>query len=52
MVGHVGDGNFHVSILVDPENKDEIAAAYGFIERLNWRAIEMEGTCTGEYGVG
>ncbi len=52
IVGHVGDGNFHVSILINPEDEAEIEAAYGFIERLNWRAIEMEGTCTGEHGVG
>ncbi|MEI2383773.1 FAD-linked oxidase C-terminal domain-containing protein [Breoghania sp. JC706] len=52
LIGHVGDGNFHVSILVDPEDEREIEAAHGFIERLNWRAIEMDGTCTGEHGVG
>lgn len=52
IVGHVGDGNFHVSVLVDLEDADEVARAEGFIERLNWRAIEMEGTCTGEHGVG
>ncbi|PTW58781.1 D-lactate dehydrogenase (cytochrome) [Breoghania corrubedonensis] len=52
LVGHVGDGNFHCSILVDPNDEREIAAAHAFIERLNWRAIEMEGTCTGEHGVG
>ncbi|WP_041375416.1 FAD-binding oxidoreductase [Polymorphum gilvum] len=52
MVGHVGDGNFHVSILVDPDNAEEKATAEAFIERLNWRAIDMEGTCTGEHGVG
>lgn len=52
IVGHVGDGNFHVSVLVDLDDADEVARAEGFIERLNWRAIEMEGTCTGEHGVG
>ncbi len=52
IVGHVGDGNFHVSLLVDVDNPAEIARAEAFIERLNWRAIEMEGTCTGEHGVG
>lgn len=52
IVGHVGDGNFHVLILVDMENPDEIADAEAFVERLNWRAIEMEGTCTGEHGIG
>ncbi|PLX36448.1 MAG: FAD-binding oxidoreductase [Hyphomicrobiales bacterium] len=52
IVGHVGDGNFHVLLLVDPESADEIDKAEAFIERLNWRAIDMEGTCTGEHGVG
>ncbi|WP_319775597.1 FAD-linked oxidase C-terminal domain-containing protein [Breoghania sp.] len=52
IVGHVGDGNFHVSILVAPESEAEVEAAHAFIGRLNLRAIEMEGTCTGEHGVG
>ncbi len=52
MVGHVGDGNFHVLVLVDEDNETEVAAAEAFVERLNWRAIDMEGTCTGEHGVG
>mgnify|MGYP003886206227 CR=1 FL=1 len=52
IVGHVGDGNFHVQVLVDENSADEIAAAEDFVERLNWRAIEMDGTCTGEHGVG
>ena len=52
VVGHVGDGNFHVLVLVDEDNDEEVARAEGFVERLNWRAIEMEGTCTGEHGVG
>ncbi len=52
MVGHVGDGNFHVLVLVDEDNEKEVAAAEAFVERLNWRAIDMEGTCTGEHGVG
>lgn len=52
IVGHVGDGNFHVQVLVDDSNEGEIQQAEDFVERLNWRAIEMEGTCTGEHGVG
>ncbi|WP_181702639.1 FAD-binding oxidoreductase [Chthonobacter albigriseus] len=52
IVGHVGDGNFHVLVLTDPADAAMNAAADGFIERLNWRAIEMGGTCTGEHGVG
>jgi D-lactate dehydrogenase (cytochrome) len=52
LVGHVGDGNFHVLVLVDTDNPKEIETTEDFIERLNWRAIEMGGTCTGEHGVG
>ncbi len=52
IVGHVGDGNFHVSVLVDMDNGNEIAAAEKLVARLNARAISMDGTCTGEHGVG
>ena len=52
IVGHVGDGNFHVLPMVDMESEEEIAAAKGFLERLALRALAMEGTCTGEHGVG
>jgi D-lactate dehydrogenase (cytochrome) len=52
IVGHVGDGNFHVLVLMDMENAAEIAAAEKFVARLNHRAIGMDGTCTGEHGVG
>ena len=52
IVGHVGDGNFHVSPLVDMNDSAEIARAEAFSERLAHRAIAMEGTCTGEHGVG
>lgn len=52
VVGHVGDGNFHVLVLVDEDSEEEVAQAEAFVERLNWRAIQMEGTCTGEHGVG
>lgn len=52
IVGHVGDGNFHVTILIDPNDIDEHSRVDAFIGRLNLRAIEMEGTCTGEHGVG
>jgi D-lactate dehydrogenase (cytochrome) len=52
IVGHVGDGNFHVTILLDPDSADEVARAEAFHERLVRRAIAMEGTCTGEHGVG
>ena len=52
IVGHVGDGNFHVQLLIDPKNQNEIDVANGFLERLAHRAISMDGTCTGEHGVG
>ncbi|MEM6463802.1 MAG: FAD-linked oxidase C-terminal domain-containing protein [Pseudomonadota bacterium] len=52
IVGHVGDGNFHVALLIDQQDGSEVAAAEAFIARLNERALNMEGTCTGEHGVG
>ena len=52
IVGHVGDGNFHVTMLVDLEDADEVVRAEAFVGRLNLRAIAMDGTCTGEHGVG
>jgi D-lactate dehydrogenase (cytochrome) len=52
MLGHVGDGNFHVALLADANDADEMKRAKGFIERLAMRAIAMDGTCTGEHGVG
>src|SRR5262249_33115724 len=52
IVGHVGDGNFHVNILLDPENSEEHREADLFNDRLVARALAMGGTCTGEHGVG
>jgi D-lactate dehydrogenase (cytochrome) len=52
IVGHAGDGNFHVLLLIDPDSDDEIARAEAFVARLNERALAMDGTCTGEHGVG
>ena len=52
VVGHVGDGNFHVIMMLDPKNPAELAAAQQVNERMVRRAIAMEGTCTGEHGVG
>ena len=52
IVGHVGDGNFHLCILVDPDDTAEIERAMALNERLVLRAIAMDGTCTGEHGVG
>ena len=48
----MGDGNFHVSPLIDMDDPAEVAAAKAFSERLVERALAMEGTCTGEHGVG
>jgi D-lactate dehydrogenase (cytochrome) len=52
LVGHVGDGNFHMMLLVDPDSDEDLARAKGFASRLAQRAIRMDGTCTGEHGVG
>lgn len=52
IVGHVGDGNFHCLLLIDMDNHAEIAQAEDFIGWLNDLAISMEGTCTGEHGIG
>jgi len=52
IVGHVGDGNFHVLVLVDMDDPAEVAATEKFLARLAERAIDMDGTCTGEHGVG
>ncbi len=52
IVGHVGDGNFHVQPLIDPNDPEEVARCRAFVERLVERALAMEGTCTGEHGVG
>jgi D-lactate dehydrogenase (cytochrome) len=52
LVGHVGDGNFHLVFLVDPENPDELREAQRLNDRLVERALAMDGTCTGEHGVG
>jgi D-lactate dehydrogenase (cytochrome) len=52
IVGHVGDGNFHLTLLVDLNDAAEIKVAKQFSERLVERALAMDGTCTGEHGVG
>jgi D-lactate dehydrogenase (cytochrome) len=52
ILGHVGDGNFHLALLVDMSDADEVSAAKALCERLVERALAMDGTCTGEHGVG
>ncbi|NIW86866.1 MAG: FAD-binding protein [Gammaproteobacteria bacterium] len=52
LVGHVGDGNFHLIILIDPDNAAEVSEAKAFNERLVHRALSLGGTCTGEHGIG
>lgn len=52
IVGHVGDGNFHVLLLINMDDENEVKTAEGILQRLAERAIDMDGTCTGEHGIG
>jgi D-lactate dehydrogenase (cytochrome) len=52
LVGHVGDGNFHFGYLLDPNDPRERAVAEELNHQLVSRALALEGTCTGEHGVG
>lgn len=52
IVGHVGDGNFHALFVFDPDNEDQLKEAKRLNARIVERAISMEGTCTGEHGIG
>ena len=52
IVGHVGDGNFHVLMMIDPHDPVDVAKAEGVNARMVARALSMDGTCTGEHGVG
>ncbi|MGZ8397111.1 MAG: FAD-binding oxidoreductase [Rhodoplanes sp.] len=52
IVGHVGDGNFHLCLMIDMDDTGEIARAQALLQRLVERALAMDGTCTGEHGVG
>ncbi|KXZ51584.1 hypothetical protein GPECTOR_12g547 [Gonium pectorale] len=52
MVGHVGDGNFHAMLVVDPRDGGEVARARRVVGRMVHRALGMQGTCTGEHGIG
>ena len=52
LVGHVGDGNFHLVFMIDPNRPEEIAEASRLNERMVARALALEGTSTGEHGIG
>src|SRR6266550_3169897 len=52
LAGHVGDGNFHLIFMIDPQKPEEIAEASRLNDRMVARALAMEGTCTGEHGIG
>ncbi len=52
IVGHAGDGNFHLSFIVDPDDPNEMRRAEALNERMVMRALGMGGTCTGEHGIG
>ena len=52
IVGHVGDGNFHLILLLNPEDKDEVSEAKKINDNLVERALKMKGTSTGEHGIG
>ena len=52
IVGHVGDGNFHLTFILDPDDAAEVARAEAVNERMVARALAMGGTCTGEHGIG
>ena len=52
IAGHAGDGNFHCSVVLDASDPGERAKVEGFLQRLSTRALDMDGTCTGEHGIG
>ena len=52
ILGHVGDGNFHAILMVDPARTDEVATAKALAERMAQRSLRLGGTITGEHGVG
>jgi D-lactate dehydrogenase (cytochrome) len=52
IVGHVGDGNFHVVMILDPDSPEELAKARALSERIVELALAHDGTCTGEHGIG
>jgi len=52
ILGHVGDGNFHMVFCVDPEDQEHVDSVMAMHEKLVTRALELGGTCTGEHGIG
>jgi len=52
IMGHVGDGNFHAILMIDPDNPDELKTAKALSEKMVERALDMGGTATGEHGIG
>jgi D-lactate dehydrogenase (cytochrome) len=52
LVGHVGDGNFHLNFMLDPNDAQEVAEVKALNARLVERALRLGGTCTGEHGIG
>ena len=52
IMGHVGDGNFHAILMIDPDKPDDLKTAKDLSERMVTRALEMGGTATGEHGIG
>jgi D-lactate dehydrogenase (cytochrome) len=52
LVGHAGDGNFHLILMIDPDQPDEVARVSAYAQRLVERALRMGGTCSGEHGIG
>ena len=52
IVGHVGDGNFHLVFLIDPDDAEEMARAKEVNDRMIMRTLALGGTCTGEHGIG
>ncbi len=52
IASHAGDGNFHVALMIDTKNENEVSKLKPFLDRLCKRSIDMDGTCTGEHGIG
>ena len=52
LLGHVGDGNFHAVLLIDPDNQAEVEQAERLNDQIVRLALSMDGTCTGEHGIG